>query len=175
MLVLFLPLLSIMDKMDIIWGEGEHLNALQMAVRSFLMFFIALVLIRVGGMRIFGKKSAFDTIVIIMLGAVLARGIVGASEYWATVTASVVMIAVHRLLAWLSVNHHGINDIIKGRALILYESGEIHWKNMKMASLTRSDLMESLRLETQSESLEDVEKAYMETNGRISFIKKEST
>lgn len=155
-----------------IWGNGEHLNALQMGVRAFLMFFIALLLIRLGGMRIFGKKSSFDTIIVIMLGAVLARGIVGASDYWATVAASTVMVAINRLLAWLSEKHIIINNIIKGKPLIIYESGQINWKHMKMSSLTRSDLMESLRLETKKESLEYVDRAYMETNGRISFIMK---
>ena len=162
-----------MDLMNIIWGEGEHLNALQMAVRAALMFFIALLLIRLGGMRIFGKKSAFDTIIVIMLGAVLARGIVGASDYWATVAASAVMIGINRLLAWLSEKYTVVNNIIKGKPLVIYESGEINWEHMKMSSLTRSDLMESLRLETKKESLSDIDKAYMETNGRISFIAKD--
>jgi uncharacterized membrane protein YcaP (DUF421 family) len=66
-----------MDIYDL-FGRGEDLTALQMSVRSFIMFFIALALIRIGGMRIFGKKTAFDNILVIMLGAVLARGVVGA-------------------------------------------------------------------------------------------------
>ena len=148
-MVLFLFCVFFMDWIHTIWGDGEHLNALQMAVRAFLMFFIALLLIRLGGMRIFGKKSSFDTIIVIMLGAVLARGIVGLSE-----------------------KHIIINNIIKGKPLIIYESGQINWKHMKMSSLTRSDLMESLRLETKKESLKYVDRAYMETNGRISFIMK---
>jgi uncharacterized membrane protein YcaP (DUF421 family) len=157
---------------SILWGEGEHLDILQMSIRAFVMFFIALLLIRLGGMRIFGKKSAFDTIIVIMLGAVLARGIVGASNYWATVAASAVMIAINRGLAWLSEKYKGVNDLIKGQPLLIYASGQILWENMKTASLTESDLMESLRLETKKDSLADIDKAYMETNGRISFITK---
>src|SRR4051812_27774525 len=102
--------------MDKIWGSGEHLNALQMGVRAALMFFIALLLIRLGGMRIFGKKSAFDTIIVIMLGAVLARGIVGASDYWATVVASTIMVGINRLLAWLSEKYAVVNNTIKGKS-----------------------------------------------------------
>jgi len=34
--------------------------------------------------------------------------------------------------------------------------------------------MESLRLETQQTSLDEIEMAYLETNGRISFITKKS-
>ena len=76
--------------MDIkeLFGSGEHLTALQMAVRAFIMFFITLALIRFGGMRIFGKKTAFDNILVIMLGAILARGVVGASPFFSTVAAS---------------------------------------------------------------------------------------
>lgn len=173
MLVFFLFAIDMMDTINTIWGEGEHLNALQMGVRACLMFFIALLLIRLGGMRIFGKKSAFDTIIVIMLGAVLARGIVGASDYWATVVASMVMIGIHRLLGWSSEKSERVNNIIKGKPILLFESGEICWENMKKASLTRSDLMESLRLETKKESLDHIDRAYMETNGRISFITKD--
>jgi len=159
-----------MDILGTFWGEGEKITVLQMSVRAFVMFFIALTLVRIGGMRIFGKRSAFDTIVIIMLGAVLARGVVGASPYWDTVAASSVMIAVHRLLSWLSGKSSRMNNLLKGKEMVLYESGNIIWENMRAAALSEEDLMQSLRLETKQESLAVIEKAYMETNGRISFI-----
>ena len=73
-----------------------------MGVRSFLMFFIALALIRFGGMRIFGKKIAFDYI-IIMLGAILARGGVGRRLFLSAVAAVVVMVIIHKVLALLSI------------------------------------------------------------------------
>jgi uncharacterized membrane protein YcaP (DUF421 family) len=159
-----------MDILDTVWGRGEQLTVLQMSSRALVTFFITLILIRVGGMRIFGKKSAFDSIVVIMMGAVLARGVVGASPYWSTVAAAVVMIAIHRILGWTAVKSHQADNVLKGKSLVLYESGAIIWENMKTASLSREDLLQSLRMETQQESLAIVEKAYMETNGRISFI-----
>ncbi|MER3497356.1 MAG: hypothetical protein C4308_01320 [Chitinophagaceae bacterium] len=84
-----------------IFGSGEHLLPGQMAARAFVIFFITLALIRIGGMRIFGQKTAFDSILVIMLGAVLARGIVGASPFFSTVAAGVTFIIVHKILAWL--------------------------------------------------------------------------
>ncbi|MBC9929487.1 DUF421 domain-containing protein [Chitinophaga qingshengii] len=164
-----------MSFLDTIWGDGEKLDVLQMSVRAGCMFFIALTLIRLGGMRIFGKRSPFDTIIIIMLGAILARGVVGASPYWSTVVAATVMVTINRLIAWACAANDKVNGIIKGKPLLLCESGQIHWENMKFASLSKSDLMESLKLETKQDSLERIEKAYMECNGRISFLVKKTT
>ena len=87
-----------MDTINFLVGEGEHLNMLQMSMRAFGMFIIMMFLLRFAGMRAFAKKSAFDTIITIMLGAVLARGVVGASPFWSTVAASVVMVIMHRFL-----------------------------------------------------------------------------
>lgn len=40
-----------------IFGEGKELNALQMSGRGVVMFFIALVLIRISGRRSFGRPE----------------------------------------------------------------------------------------------------------------------
>jgi uncharacterized membrane protein YcaP (DUF421 family) len=161
------------DFINNIWGMGENLNELQMGVRAFVMFFIALLFIRLGGMRLFSKKSAFDNVIVIMLGAVLARGVVGASPFFATVAASAVMIAVHRSIAFLTVKNNALCKILKGNHILLYKDGKILWNNMRKATISEDDLMASLRLETKKTTLDTVEMAYLEANGRISFIVKE--
>jgi uncharacterized membrane protein YcaP (DUF421 family) len=158
--------------METLIGTGENLSALHMGIRALMMFFIALLLIRIGGLRIIGKKSGFDLVIVIMMGAVLARGIVGASPFISTAVAASIMIGINKLLAWISTKSKTINYILKGKSLVLYESGKIHWPNMNEAALSKSDLITSLRLETNSEKLDNVEKAYIETNGRISFVLK---
>ncbi len=96
-------------------GEGKDLNALQMADRAFVMFFITLFLIRVAGMRSFGQKSAFDTIIVIMLGAILSRAVTGASAFFPTVIAGAVLALVHRLLALISIFNEIIGAVINGK------------------------------------------------------------
>ncbi len=79
-----------------LFGQGFNLNILQMTLRAIAIFFIALVLVRYTGMRMFGIKSAFDICVTIILGAVLARAIVGASPFIPTVIASIALVIVHK-------------------------------------------------------------------------------
>lgn len=158
--------------MDInnLFGSGEQLTPLQMGVRAFIMFFITLALIRIGGMRIFGKKTAFDNILVIMLGAVLARGVVGASPFLSTVAASAVMVVIHKILALLAMRYIWVGKIVKGIHRSLYKNGELNWKNMNVSTISKDDLMEGVRLQINSNSLEDVKEAYIEKNGQVSVI-----
>lgn len=158
--------------MEALLGNGESLNPLQMSIRAIILFFVALALIRFGGLRIIGKKSGFDLVIVIMLGAVLARGIVGASPMLSIICAAVMMIFISRTLAWISLKNPKLSQLFKGKPLILYHDGQIDWKNMAKASLSESELLSSLRLETHEQQLDNVDVATLETNGRISFILK---
>jgi uncharacterized membrane protein YcaP (DUF421 family) len=162
-----------MDTINYLVGEGEKLNLLQMSIRAFSMFIIMLILMRITGLRTFAKKSSIDNIVVIMLGAILARGVVGASPYWSTVAASVVMVLMHRGFAWLSVKNKKIERLIKGSYIKLYHDGAIINNSLEKTGMSENDLHESLRLETNKLTLSEVDTAFMETNGRISFILKE--
>lgn len=156
-----------------LFGVGKDLNALQMSMRSLVFFFITLIFIRIGGMRAFGKKSAFDNIIVIVLGSVVARGIAGASAFGATVASSLVLVLIHRVLSWLIVKNKSIEKLIKGSHILLFHNNEIIYPNLTKAGMSKDDLFESLRMETNSETLDKVDKAYMENNGQISFILKE--
>ena len=155
-----------------IFGSGEDLSPTQMAVRAFVMFFIALMLIRLAGMRVFGIKTAFDNILVIMLGAILSRGIVGASPFFSTVAAAAAMIVVHKFLAWLAMKHEWVGKIVKGYRHSLYHDGEMREDNLRRTAVSKDDLMEGVRLEINKNSLDEVEQIFIEKTGEISVVKK---
>ena len=158
--------------MEIWLGTGEELSMIQMGLRALLMFMVALFLVRLGGMRILGRKSGVDFVIIIMLGGVLVRGIVGASPFMSTIGAGFVMILVNKLLTELSARWPLVGNWVKGKPVVLYKDGQIQWMQMHQLGVSQSDLLTSLRLETHSKDLDDVEIALLEPNGRISFMLK---
>jgi uncharacterized membrane protein YcaP (DUF421 family) len=121
-------------------------------------------------MRIFGKKTAFDNILVIMLGAVLARGVVGASPFFSTVAASAIMVIIHKILALLALKYIWVGKVVKGIHRSLYKNGEMNARNMRIAAISKDDLMEGVRMQINSNSLDDVKEAYIEKNGQVSVI-----
>ncbi|MDQ6890996.1 MAG: DUF421 domain-containing protein [Bacteroidota bacterium] len=155
-----------------LFGEGSNLNAMQMSLRAILTFFIALILIRYTGMRMFGIKSAFDICVTIILGAVLARGIVGASPFIPTMLASVALVVIHKIIAAISVNHRAISHLVKGKPYSLYKDGSLNDKNLRKCLLSFGDIMEEVRINLNENGLENIDEIFMERSGKISLIKK---
>lgn len=164
-----------MEIINELFGHGSDLNALQMSIRALITFFVALALIRFSGMRIFGIKSAFDTCIIIMLGAVLARGVVGASPFIPTIAASTALIVIHKIIAAISVSNQFISHLVKGKPLSLYKSGTVNSKNLKRCSLSYGDIMEEIRLTLNQNTMENIDEIFMERTGKISMIKKEKS
>ena len=159
------------DFMDTLFGHGKDLNSLQIACRSIAIFFITLALIRIAGLRTFGRHSAFDNVVIIMLGAILSRPIVGASAFLPSCIASLVFVLIHRLLASISFYSDFVGRLIKGDAKVLYTKGAPNLHNMKATHVSKKDLHEGLRLGAQTNDLQKIKEIIIERNGQISVIK----
>src|ERR1700710_1587495 len=97
-----------------IFGEGKDLNALQMSSRGIVIFFIALLLIRISGRRSFGIRTPLDNIISISLGAILSRAIVGASDFLPVIITCFVIVLLHRAFGWLVVNHSFFSKLFEG-------------------------------------------------------------
>ncbi len=77
-----------MDILTTLFGHGKDLDSLQMICRAIVSFFLTLVLIRIAGIRTFGKKTPFDNVITIMLGSIFSRVVVGASPFIPTTLAA---------------------------------------------------------------------------------------
>lgn len=163
-----------MELIYTLFGEGKDLNALQMGDRAVVIFFVTLILIRIAGMRSFGMKSAFDNIIVIMLGAIMSRPVVGASPFFPTIVAGLVIALVHRLLAWWGMYNTTINHAIRGPFFSLYKNGTFNKESLKKCNLTQEEIMDEVRSALHENKLDNVEEIIMERSGRLSILKAES-
>jgi uncharacterized membrane protein YcaP (DUF421 family) len=157
-----------------IFGQGKDLNALQMSVRGVVVFLIALVLIRISGRRSFGIRSPLDNIIVISLGAILSRAIVGASDFVAVVIACFVIVLLHRFLGWLISRSERLASMIEGDKILLFSDGHFNRDNIRKALLSEEDIMQGIRKSALTDDLDKIDRIYIERSGEISAIKKQS-
>lgn len=155
---------------EAIFGSGKDLDAIQMAARAFALFFVTLALIRVAGMRAFGRKSSFDTIIVIMLGAVLSRAVVGASPVVPIVSAAAVLVVLHRAVAMITARWPLLERLLKGTTRRLYRDGVLDTRAMHLHGISRSDLEETIRDRRGSHALGAVREIHFESSGELTVL-----
>ena len=163
-----------MEALTEIWGVKEQIGPLEIAARAVVMFFIALGLIRISGMRAFGKGSAFDSIITLLVGGILVRGVIAATPFVSSVVGGLVLVLIHRILSLLAVGSSFIGNIVKGKKMLLYKNGDFLQKNMIRTGITKHDILEGMRKDMQLEDLHQIEEVNMERNGEVSFVKKKA-
>jgi uncharacterized membrane protein YcaP (DUF421 family) len=163
------------DVFDTVFGIDElFLTWWQMSIRAVIVFFVALIIMRIGSQRIFGKHTAFDIVLGIIYGSVLSRAITGNSPFIPTLCAALVLVLLHRFLAFMAYSTSGpIGNLIKGKPVMLVKDGKVQEEELKKNSLTENDLQEAMRKGGVTK-VEDIESACLERSGDISVIKKSS-
>ena len=153
-------------------GQPKELTLIQLCIRAFIIFVLGLAMVRVGDRRSLSEKTGFDTLFLVLIGAVLARAINGSAAFVTTVGCALFLMLVHRFFAFIAYRSHGFGKLIKGEPAKLVTDGQVDWKAMKRHLVSRHDLEEDLRLSAATEDIETIKAARLERSGDISFIKK---
>lgn len=159
-----------MDAVELIFGQGKDLTALQMCARAVLVFHLTLAIMRLSGRRSFGQRSAFDNVVAMLLGAIISRAVVGASPFGPTMAAAVVIVALHRVLAWAAVAAPALDRLINGTERVLVSGGEPDRAQMRRGLISDRDLLESARQHGRS-TLADCD-LVLERGGQVSVVQR---
>lgn len=162
-----------MDAISWLFGEGKDLAPWQMAARGVVMFFILLALIRLSGRRSFGQGNAFDAALTVMVGAVLSRGVVGASPFWATVCGGAAVAIVHRLVGVASCRWPAFDHLVSGPVREVLRDGRPDPEALRKSLITRQDLLDAVRQRTGEEDLATARRVMMERDGKITVTPRE--
>src|SRR5437773_11257513 len=95
--------------------EPKDLTFVQISLRGIIVFLATLIMIRLGHKRSLARKTAFDAVLIVILASVLSRAINGSAAFFATIGGGVVIVLVHRLLAFIAYHSHRFGVLIKGQ------------------------------------------------------------
>lgn len=156
-----------MEFLQSVFGSGESLEWYQMSARGIIIFVLTILMLRIAGQRTFGKKSAIDNVVVITLGAVLSRAVVGASPFIPVIVTGFCTVLAHRLIAWLCMRYEKLGIFIKGKRTILFRNGNMILQNMNSTLMSREDIEEGVRLQTNKDNMKGIRAVYLEKGGEI--------
>jgi uncharacterized membrane protein YcaP (DUF421 family) len=154
-------------------GEPKELTLLQLCMRALIVFVLGLGMVRIGDRRSLSEKTPFDTLFLVLMGAVLARAINGSAAFLTTIGCAFFLMLVHRIFALIACRSHSFGELIKGSDVKLVSDGQIDWKAMKRHIVSKHDLEEDLRLTAGTDDISKIHAARLERSGDVSFIKKE--
>ncbi|USQ14475.1 DUF421 domain-containing protein [Legionella lytica] len=138
--------------------------------RGILITLYAIVLFRTNSNAIYGEHSPLDFIIYIILGAILGEAIVNNIPLLPSMVVCLLIVIIHRFLAYLSYKNHKFGKYIKGQKVRIIKQGRYIEKNMRCCRLTANDVLQSLRIQHSMESIKSVKCATLERGGKISFI-----
>jgi uncharacterized membrane protein YcaP (DUF421 family) len=147
---------------------------MDIAIRAAVIFLFVFFLTRIVGRRELNSMEPFDLILLVVLGDLVQQGVTQ-SDY--SLTGATIAISTIGLLtvlfSYLSYRFRRLRPVLEGEPIIVVEGGEPIESNLRRQRMTVEEIRAEARL-AQIKSLDDVRWAILETDGRISFVEKDS-
>lgn len=142
-------------------------------IRAIAIYVLVMALMRISGKRAVGQFTPFDLVLLILLGNAVQNGINGGDN---SLTGALVMactlIAINYAVAWMSSRHPRFERVVEGEPVVLARDGQCFPHVLRRELVSQSDFEAALRLEGVA-GVEDVAIVLLETDGRISVIRRE--
>jgi hypothetical protein len=122
--------------------EPKQLTFLQVSVRGVIVFIAALIMVRLSTKRSLAERTAFDAVLVVVIGSMLARVINGSEAFFPTLGTGFVLVLLHRLFGLAAYYSHTFGILVKGQPAMLVQNGRIQRKNMFWNHISNHDLEE---------------------------------
>jgi uncharacterized membrane protein YcaP (DUF421 family) len=153
-----------------VFGLQGHLDWWQECLRALVIFAYGLSIVRLFGRRAFGKWSALDIIVSIMVGSNLSRALTGSAPLVGTLAATTLLMVLHWVLAQFAARSKWFSAVVEGSPIKLAHEGAADPSAMLRGSISEHDLQEALR-EHGVDNLGATRLVMLEPSGKITVLK----
>lgn len=151
-----------------LFGNGAAL--LHTLVIGFLSYFILIFLLRISGKRTLSKWNAFDFIVTIAFGSILATMLLSENTSLLQGVLGFGLLTLFQfLITWLSVRSGIIQSLIKAEPCLLLYQGEFQRDALKRERVAEGEVLAAIRANGCA-SIEKIAAVVLETDGSFSVI-----
>jgi uncharacterized membrane protein YcaP (DUF421 family) len=141
------------------------------ALRGIVIYLTLLFMLRLTGKRSFGEMSAFDVVVLILVGSLMRTSIIGSdTSFFGGIIAVAGILATDRAMAWVCTRSEIVNRLLEGWPTILASNGRRNPEALRQCNLPEAVFERALHA-AGLENEETVVTARLEPNGRITLVR----
>jgi len=147
-------------------------NLLRILTVGVLVYVSLVVFLRISGKRTLSKMNAFDLVVTVALGSILATVLLSKDVSFAEgALALALLIGLQFLVTWSSVRAPWVRQWVTGEPFILLYRGELVPATLRRARVTEDEVRAAVRSAGLA-SLNDAEAVVLETDGSLSVVRR---
>lgn len=148
----------------------EQLETVIRIILTGIGAYISIILIlRISGKRTLSKMNAFDFIVTVALGSILASTLTSKqTPLLSGITAFATLVALQYIVAKLAHRSQRINQMIKSMPTLLYFQGSYLHENMTKERVLEIEVLQAIR--SSGTAFDKVEAVILETDGTFSVL-----
>ncbi|MEX1358537.1 MAG: YetF domain-containing protein [Gaiellaceae bacterium] len=145
---------------------------MDIVLRAALAFAFLVLLFRVLGRRELSSFEPFDLILLIVIGDLIQQGVTQSDYSLTGILLSVGTFAVLTVaLSFLTSRVPWVRPVVEAAPIVVVQDGKVLEQNLRRERMTAEEVAAEAR-QRQIRSLDEVEWAVLEGNGRLSFITK---
>ncbi|NLW90400.1 MAG: DUF421 domain-containing protein [Syntrophomonadaceae bacterium] len=146
---------------------------LSFVVRAAVMYFMALVMVRLLGKRALGELGPFDFVVMTGVGhTVVSIALDKSIPFYEGIIILSTLAVLEYIMSYLSLKNQTLSNLITGKPVVLIDNGRIIKENLAREKFNVDDLFQELRKQG-IRDIDEVEKGVLESCGGFSVIIRE--
>ena len=141
--------------------------------RTLIFYILITILYRLMGKREIGELKVADLVVSLLISNLAANGIDKVSEnIFVSLLPVVLLVVLQILIAKITLKSSCVRRMVDGDVSVIINRGKVNFKEMLKQRYNLDDLLMELRSQG-IKSIEDVDYAILEINGRLSVFEKD--
>ena len=140
--------------------------------RSIFFYIMIVIVYKIMGKREIGELSVIDLIVSLFIAELVAISIENYNEsLFVSIVPIITIVLLQLLSSKISLKNKKARDILDGNPSVIINRGKVNFKEMLKQRYNIDDLLVQLRNQS-IKSIEEVDYAILENNGKLSVFKK---
>ncbi|WP_454828297.1 DUF421 domain-containing protein [Pseudoxanthomonas wuyuanensis] len=142
-------------------------------LRAVAVYFILLALIRLSGKRTMGQFTAFDMLLLVLLGNAVQNALLGSdSSVAGGLLLAATLIALNWLVGLVSARNAKVETWVEGAPVLLARDGKVFKDVLRRELISKEDFEKAMRSAGCLE-VADIRLAVLENNGHITLVSRE--